>query len=115
MRPRSLSLPRRLGLAWLVWVVLLLPVSQSFAAWHEVSHSRPADAAARSDTALLHKASCERCLAAAAVDHGGLPTAAPSLPAPDGGPASVAESRVASASCAPITRYLSRAPPTFLR
>lgn len=116
MRSLALSLPRRLGLSWLVCVALLLPFSQAFAAWHELSHWSRA-AARMSDDAgpPLHKAACEVCLAAAAVGHGGMATAAPSVPAPDVVATSVAAAPIPVATDAPFVAYLSRAPPASLR
>jgi hypothetical protein len=116
MRELALSPPRRIGLQWLVCVALLLPFAQTFAAWHGLSHWKRADAAASDDAALpLHKATCEICLAAAAVGHGGTPVAATSLPAPDADAASPAVAPIACTTCAPVVPYLSRAPPASVR
>lgn len=110
MHARTSDRLRHQGLAWLLWTaLLLLPLAQSLAAWHEVSHLRTG-AASQDERGLPHKA-CELCLLAAAVDHGG-PPAAPALlalgdPVPSVEPSlPPAEHRSAS-----VTPYRSRAPP----
>jgi hypothetical protein len=116
MRALALSLPRRIGLSWLVCAALLLPFSQAFAAWHGLSHENRAAAGTSDDSGPpLHKAACEICLAAAAVGHGGMAAAATSVPAPDVLATSVAQAPMACAACTPIVAYLSRAPPARLR
>ena len=107
-RSRPVS-PQRL--VWLLWVALLLPISQSSAAWHAVSHSATEASARHDPKASLHPSHCDLCLIAAAVTGGALASAAPSMQlsaarhrAPQG--------RFASVWLAPPTRvYRSRAPP----
>ena len=115
MYSRALSLPRRLGLSWLMWLALLLPVSQSLAAWHQLSHRGQAGAAHAGDDGTLHKTSCGLCLAAASVDHGGLPAAYARVSVPALLAASPALPRIESPARPLVRRYLSRAPPAFLR
>ena len=85
MRPTPLSLPRRLSLSWLMWLALLLPLAQSAAQWHGLSHSTTEAGAAdlsrqiggqtggRTDgQAAGHALGCDLCLAGAALDSGSL-------------------------------------------
>jgi hypothetical protein len=58
--------------AWLVWLALLLPVSQAAAVWHTFSHARGAPVAAvgwetGGKQAHHADATCNLCLAAASV------------------------------------------------
>lgn len=112
MRPRRFhSAPTR-RLAWLLWLVLLLPLAQSAAAWHAVSHSAAAAGAPAHDgKQALHPVHCDLCLAAAALDGGALPTAAQGLAHPA---ARHQAPQVSPGSpwLPPLTRaYHSRAPP----
>lgn len=78
-RPRHRSLHQH-GLAWLLWMALLLPMAQTAASWHGLSHV--ASAAATSQPAedqAAHTAHCDLCLNAAALGGGALPEAPPSL------------------------------------
>jgi hypothetical protein len=79
MRRSPFRLPLRIGLPWLVWLALLLPLAQSAAAWHAISHVAPA--AAHDDGGPAH-APCDLCLTAAAASGPGLPGSAPSFAAP---------------------------------
>jgi hypothetical protein len=105
-------------LAWLLWLVLLLPIAQAATTWHTVSHTAQALTEGSSESGDFHGkrapdlGHCALCLAAAAI-HGG---ALPSTPivfalssAPHEAPA------VARASVwpgLPPRIYESRAPPT---
>lgn len=110
MRPRRFhSVPPR-RLAWLLWLVLLLPLAQSAAAWHAVSHSATG-APAQDGKRALHPVHCDLCLAAAALGGGALPTAPQGLVHP----AACHQAPRASPGSPwlpPFTRaYHSRAPP----
>lgn len=81
MRPHhSLPAPKQ-RLTWLLWLALLLPLSQSAAAWHAVSHAAVGSAPGSSERPAndhkqaLHPVHCDLCLTAAAVGGGALPTA----------------------------------------
>jgi len=106
-RPHSNS-PRRQ--VWLLWLALLLPLAQSAAAWHALSHSAPG-APAPDGKQALHAVHCDLCLAAAALVGGALPTAPQGLVHP------AARHQVPAAIPGNpwlpfLTRaYLSRAPP----
>lgn len=75
---------RQQSLAWLLWLALLLPMAQTAAVWHGLSHVAPATATAASqapdDPAAPHGAHCDLCLSAATVGTGALPGAALPLP-----------------------------------
>jgi len=107
--------PRRVSLTWLMWLALIVPVAQSLAAWHSVSHLASASSRQGDEPQLPHSASCELCLAGAAVDGGALPSApaAPVLLALRHGPAPAAV--VLAWVSVPAAAYLSRAPPLALR
>ena len=110
MHARTLYRLRRQGLAWLLWLsLLLLPLARSLAAWHELSHVR-AGSVSQDDRGLPHKA-CELCLLAAALDHGG-PTAAPApLAFAQAAPSVEPSMSRAEQRSATVSPYLSRAPP----
>ena len=88
MSHTALYRPRRIGFGWWLALLLALPLAQSMAAWHEVSHlggsgeesSQPAQSAPRDGPALPHGQVCPLCMAAAAIDAGGLPAPALALP-----------------------------------
>ena len=103
-----IALPKRLS--WVLWLALLLPLAQSVASWHVLSHTR-ADAAQAAGEHAYHGAHCSLCVAAAAVHSGGLPSAAPTLAAPSETqalPRSILGSRWIAD---PPLAYESRAPP----
>jgi hypothetical protein len=104
------------GPAWLLWFALLvLPLAQSFAAWHVYSHDTAAINAARDahGKQAAHQAQCDICLAAAAINGAPSGDALPPLPlaAHDTPP----PSRELVLWLAPPERlYASRAPPLLL-
>ena len=105
--------PSHRGLAWLVWLALLLPVAQSAAVWHGYSHVLRSAGSHDDDKRSLPAAHCDQCLAAASVGGGALPGSPPVLPI---APARHERPRGAAsipwlASTTPA--YLSRAPPSF--
>ena len=60
-------------LAWLVWLALLLPMAQAAAKWHGYSHPRVSTS--QYDTSQAPQLDhCDRCLAAAALSGGALPS-----------------------------------------
>lgn len=106
-------LPLRIGLPWLVWLALLLPIAQSAAAWHVYSHTAAAAAGARDDGgAAAHAAHCDLCLTAAAAGAPGLVGAAPSLPAVAAQAAQRPAPAIGAAPARELPAYRSRAPPT---
>jgi hypothetical protein len=103
------------SLSWLFWLVLLLPVAQSAAAWHVYSHGQAEAGERDQGKPAPHSAQCDLCLAAAAVSGGALVGTPPSLvllsarhALPEPATASVWQAPAALA-------YLSRAPPSAPR
>jgi len=95
---------------WLLWLALLLPMGQSVAAWHALSHTR-ADSSDADGKQAPHPTHCDLCLTAAAVSGGALPSQAPALPqlsARHAAPQAAADSVWLAL---PALAYLSRAPP----
>ena len=115
MRALQLLSPRRRHLSWLLWLVLLVPLAQSAAAWHGYSHWVPQASADEGGAQLAHGLQCDLCLSAAAVGGGALPGAKPGLLVRD----AVHESPRTTAAgiwlAPPTPAYLSRAPPTAPR
>ncbi len=107
------TLRRRLlqphALAWVLWLALLLPLAQLAAGQHRLSHAladgtNPAKQAA-------HLASCDLCLAAAAV---GSAATAPAIALPALPPlrhAAPQAQRPVQRAALPSAHYLIRAPP----
>jgi hypothetical protein len=98
---------------WLLWLALLLPLAQSAATWHVLSHSVAAQVEDNSGPKAIGQDPCDLCLSAAAV-LGGATRLATSpwflagglIQAPFGAP----PERPAPA---PAHVYQSRAPPLF--
>jgi hypothetical protein len=112
MVPASRRLVGRTGLAWLVWLALLLPFAQSAAAWHAYSHSVPGTS--RDDgTTAAHAAQCELCLIAAAAGGPALPGSTPILPARVETRAPCPQAEIVAPASRPALAYCSRAPPSF--
>lgn len=117
MSSAALSRSRRIGFGWLLGWLLLLPLAQSVAAWHEVSHLGESDTltapAPHDDAPLPHHAACALCLAAAAIGAGGLPAMTVALPlaAPDARRVRVPVTKAAAWVTPPVAAYRSRAPP----
>lgn len=109
--PSRRLLPRT-GLAWLVWLVLLLPFAQSASAWHAYSHTAAASANRDDGNAAAHPAHCDLCLVAAAAGGPALPGTAPTLPAPSANPGPRLQPEAAATVTLPTLAYRSRAPPS---
>ena len=99
------------GLAWLVWLALLLPLAHSAAVWHGYAHWVPGAAGYEDDQSAPAAAHCHLCLTAAGVTGGALPAAALGV--------SLSAARHAAPPAQPRSTwlaplalaYLSRAPP----
>lgn len=111
MRASFFQRTRNRSLNWLLWLALLLPLSQSMATWHGYSHAPSRAAEHRDDAQAAHGTHCDLCLSAAALGAGALLSAVPGLlplagtaPAPQARPGRL---RLAS----PALAYRSRAPP----
>ena len=115
MRKLANLLSRRFGLAGLFWLALLLPVAQSIAAGHEISHWRQAQTRQADGDGAPPPHVCASCLAASALGHGGAPAAA-ALPLPPAGTVQVAAPALAEPTARPwLAGYLCRAPPQRIR
>jgi hypothetical protein len=112
MAPSSRRLVGRTGLAWLVWLALLLPFAQSAAAWHAYSHMAAATANRDDGNAASHAAQCDLCLVAAVVGGPALLGNAPALPAAAATPGPCPTSAIAAPATRPALAYRSRAPPS---
>ena len=106
-------MPRHM--VWLLWLALLLPLAQTAASWHVLSHVNSGQVGEPDEQQAIHQAHCELCLSAAALI-GGAPLV--SLPAT---PVHRALGEVVFAGLqglawTPAARvYESRAPPLLLR
>jgi hypothetical protein len=67
-------------LAWLLWLVLLLPIAQTAATWHLLSHATDAIAVGDNHKAAPHSLHCDLCVTAGAIAGGALASTPPSLP-----------------------------------
>ena len=79
--PSPSARPQR-RLVWLLWIALLLPITQAAAAWHAQSHtaeevSHSADA---HDKRAPQPERCDLCMTAAGLHGGALPSALPVVP-----------------------------------
>ena len=80
--PRS-ALSSRRRFWWLLWLVLLLPIAQTAATLHVLSHAMldlAGDGSAIDGKPAIDHAHCELCLTAAALNGAAPPAAAPCLP-----------------------------------
>lgn len=109
---RDLFLYRRL--AWLLALVLLLPLAQTVASWHLLSHVH-AEQSERSDgNHAIHVESCDLCLTAVALTGGALPVQSFGL-APVVEPVEAPRSPFSPVWFGRLQRlYESRAPPSAL-
>ena len=114
--PRPTISPRR-RLVWLLWLVLLLPLAQTAASLHLLSHAiadvSGASAPADGKQAIEH-AHCELCLTAAALVGAAPPVAPPLLPQLVTHRQQPATVHAAVWLTPTITAYESRAPPFSL-
>ena len=101
----------RISLPWLLWLAALLPLAQTAAAWHELSHTAARVTDPDGEQKALHSAACGLCLASAAVQAGGMASATPQVPHPVLAPSLHGDAGTAAGDSAPVLGYLSRAPP----
>lgn len=104
--------PLRIGLPWLMWLALLLPLAQSAAAWHEVSHTAETAGTFDAGKKALHTAACGLCLASAAMHGAGLACEPPALLHPALGHSQPRLPSPGWQPAAPVLGYSSRAPPS---
>jgi hypothetical protein len=67
-------------LVWLLWLVLLLPIAQTAATWHVLSHLQSEQADENSGKQAIHQDHCDLCLSAAALIGGAPLVSSPQLP-----------------------------------
>jgi hypothetical protein len=102
-------------LVWLLWLVLLLPIAQTAATWHVLSHLHSAQAEEdnrRQATPLDH---CDLCLSAAALIGGAPLVSSTHLPEASALHEAPLVQRRGIVLTAPARAYESRAPPFPLR
>ncbi len=98
-------------MAWLLWLALLLPLAQTAANWHVLSHVNSGQASEPDEQQTIHQAHCELCLSAAALTGGAPLVSLPNLFHPRA-MAEVLAANVRSVASMPAARaYESRAPP----
>lgn len=110
--PRIQS-PSKSRFAWLLWVMLLLPVAQAAALWHGVSHIAPTaqQGAPAPDEPVSQAGHCDLCLLAATLHGGALPSAPILLRHPPLRHEAPLVAFVAGRPGSPALAYRSRAPP----
>jgi len=102
----------RTGLAWLVWLALLLPVAQYASTLHGLSHAvQPRG----EDKQSPHYAHCDLCSTAAEIAAGALPSLAPALLLPQAQHAAPRFAAHGAHAGRVAPAYRSRAPPLALR
>jgi hypothetical protein len=111
MHPTQHTLFSRRHLVWLLWLVLLLPMAQTAATWHVLSHVNSEQREDTDGQKAIHQGHCDLCLSAAALVGGAPVASSPALPAVKVmHELTVADVRSISLSTAPRA-YDSRAPP----
>ena len=111
--PRS-ALSSRRRFWWLLWLVLLLPIAQTAATLHVLSHAMldlAGDGSAIDGKPAIDHAHCELCLTAAALTGAAPPAAAPCLPRLAMSRALPRAVSLAVRFAATVPAYESRAPP----
>ena len=97
--------------AWLLCLVLLLPIAQTVASWHLLSHANSGQVDEGDSGKAIHQAHCDLCLSAAALMGGAPLASSPDLRQLKAfHEAAVADSGGIAVS-APLLAYDSRAPP----
>jgi hypothetical protein len=100
--------------SWLLALALLLPLAQAMATWHGYSHS-PNAVAQGDDPQAAQLDHCERCLAAAALGGGALPSLPHGLPVPTARHEKPSRPAVGVWPARVALAYRSRAPPSIPR
>ena len=101
-------------MAWLLWLALLLPLAQTAANWHVLSHANPGQLREPDEQQTLHQAKCELCLSAAALLSGAALVATADPPHAPALAQQVAADMRGVASTPAVRAYESRAPPFLL-
>lgn len=102
----------RTGLAWLVWLALLLPVAQAAAACHVYSHTVGTTPARDDGSAAVHGSHCDLCLVAAAAGGPALLGEPPAFVAQPAGTDLQVPAEVTPLPKPRTFAYRSRAPPS---
>lgn len=110
---QSKLLTRR-HLAWLLWLVLLLPVAQVAASWHVLSHVNSKSVSENDSRQAIHHAQCDLCLGAAALVSGAPLVSEPAVPATPALHEAVLTTAPTVQWRLATPAYLSRAPPPSL-
>ncbi len=114
MHPARRKLFSHRHLVWLLWLVLLLPLAQTAATWHVLSHLNSDPVVEGDGQKAIHQGHCDLCLSAAALIGGAPLASSPRLPQAD----EFQEAAVADLRdiflLAPSRAYDSRAPPFIL-
>jgi hypothetical protein len=111
MQSTQNTLFSRRYLVWLLWLVLLLPMAQTAATWHVLSHVNSEQREDTDGQKAIHQGHCDLCLSAAALIGGAPLVSLPPLPAVKlMREVALADSRGVSLAAAPRA-YDSRAPP----
>jgi hypothetical protein len=111
MRSLQLFQPSPRRLAWMLALLLLLPLAQTAANWHLLSHFQQSQSEDSKNRPALVLDYCGQCVNAAALTGGAPESSGPKLPAPWGVhevPQYEPQAQVASSR---IRAYNSRAPP----
>ncbi len=115
MKRPALRVLHRIGLQWLVWLALVMPVSQAAAYAHALTHL-PTTSTQRGDDLSAPAADhCELCLVAATVGGGALPSTSAQGVAVRVEHVEPVLRVFEPASADQHPHYLSRAPPSTLR
>ena len=100
---------------WVLWLVLLMPLAQVDAAWHEASHVRVGEGGDIDGKQALHLTQCDLCLTATVVAGGGL-ISEPPAPQPTFARHTAPLTRADGAWASTLAlAYSSRAPPCASR
>ncbi len=98
-------------LVWLLWLVLLLPLAQTAASWHLVSHLPTNQLTQNADPKALQQDDCSLCTSAAALIGGAPLASAPALAHTLGQHAAPIAASTGIATTPAAIAYDSRAPP----
>lgn len=109
-RPALLS---RRHLGWLLWLVLLLPIAQTAATWHVLSHAR-AELLGDDSQQIAQQEQCDLCFSAAALLGGAPLRSAGVMPESRALPLQLGLPPRGNPLPAPARAYDSRAPPLSL-
>ncbi len=114
MRARFFNRVSKGHLAWLLGILLLMPLAQTAAAWHLTSHAQGQASEKRDSQSSTVADYCDLCQIAAAATGGLLPTQTVVIHAPCA-PCAVPHATCQSAAIEPLWNpYASRAPPFAL-